>query len=479
MFISRRLLKLIPLFVLLAAALPNVALKPPSAEGQAANPVASLDPIQGMVQIRKADAAETDWRTITQTDLVEQGDWIRTDNVGLALLTFFEGVQSEVLQDTLLRVEEFQATPAADGSTANFQVTLELGVGAMHHQINQVLDPQSRFEMFTPSAFITVRGTNFWTASTWEGESWIKTLDGFVQTNLILPGGQIGNASLIPAGDALNTFPNGTQSGVGPITTLPEYPQAAALAPATCGNGICEAGESGVCNLDCLAVPSCGDAICQADLGEGPANCAQDCVPAFFRWGDTTTTSQPNTVPQTPCTVTAPNGNVEMRVGPGFNRGVRDYLPSNHTYTVLGKATANDGSQWWQISVTGVPEAWVLQTAVIPAGACDQVQDVNAPPIIIAPPPAPPTTVPGVPTATPSPQSISFYADKYLIYYGQCATVGWAVEGIKQVYYENAGVTGHETRMECPYQTTTYHLDVITLDGQTLHYTVTIQVTGG
>ncbi len=479
MFTSRRLLKLIPFLVLLAAALPNVALTPPTAEGQAANPVATLEPVQGMVQIRRADAGENDWQTLTQTDLVSQGDWIRTDNVGLATLTFFEGVQSEVLQDSLLRVEEFQATPAPDGTNANFQVTIELGVGAMHHQINQVLDPQSRFEMFTPSAFITVRGTDFWTASTWEGESWIKTLDGFVQTNLILPGGQIGDASLIPAGDALNTFPDGTQSEVGPITSLPQYPQPAPLAPASCGNGICEAGETGVCNTDCLVLTSCGDAVCQADLGEGPTTCAQDCVPSFFRWGDTTpTTGQTNPVPQTPCEITTPNGNVEMRVGPGFNRGVRDYLPANHTYTVIGKATANDGSLWWQISVMGVPEAWVLQTAVVPAGACDQVPDVNAPPIIIAPPPATYTPVPGQPTATPSPQSISFYADKYVVDYGECATIGWDVEGIKQVYYENQGVTGHETRQECPYQSTTYHLDVITLDGQTLHYTVTIRVLG-
>jgi hypothetical protein len=70
-------------------------------------------------------------------------------------------------------------------------------------------------------------------------------------------------------------------------------------------------------------------------------------------------------------------------------------------------------------------------------------------------------------TVTPSPvvEFINFYADRTTISLGQCVGLHWDVEGIKAVYYQGAGVTGHESRTECPLATTIYTLRVIRMDG--------------
>ena len=39
-------------------------------------------------------------------------------------------------------------------------------------------------------------------------------------------------------------------------------------------------------------------------------------------------------------------------------------------------------------------------------------------------------------------ESILFMADRYVINYGQCVTIYWSVQGIKEVRYEGQGVTG-------------------------------------
>lgn len=76
----------------------------------------------------------------------------------------------------------------------------------------------------------------------------------------------------------------------------------------------------------------------------------------------------------------------------------------------------------------------------------------------------------------PPTERISFYADRYTIIAGECVTIWWEVEGIREVYYQSTGVTGAESRIECPLSTTTYTLTVIRRDGSTVNQTVTITV---
>lgn len=100
----------------------------------------------------------------------------------------------------------------------------------------------------------------------------------------------------------------------------------------------------------------------------------------------------------TNCTVRARQSGVEVHVGPGFNRGIRAYLPMNEDIPVLGKAQDSEGDFWWQVELEGIEQAWVHPDDVTTRGNCNDVRDVNAPPIRTAVPRA---TV--VPTSTVNP----------------------------------------------------------------------------
>ncbi len=76
------------------------------------------------------------------------------------------------------------------------------------------------------------------------------------------------------------------------------------------------------------------------------------------------------------------------------------------------------------------------------------------------------------------PPSISFTADRTTIALGECVTISWNVQNVRTVSYQGQGVVGQGSRTECPAQTTTYNLQVITLDNQVIERQITITVTG-
>lgn len=470
MFTPQRAFKSLTVLTLMILSL--VGLLP--ASGQS-NPVATLDPVQGLVQVRPAGAAVNDWQTITGPVAVSEGDTVRTDNLGLAYLTFFEGVESEILANTQITVGKFEVS---DTATSTYQITLQVAVGDVHNQIDQVLNAGSHYEIYTPAAAITVRGTNFWSSAMPSGEAGVDTLSGLVQVYGIDNNGKLTSPVGVGPNQSLEIDNQGNPGQPGPLEETPQYPPSAPLAPATCGNAICEAGEESTCALDCQTFPSCGDKICQTDLGEGPVTCAVDCVPSFRTFPPIEDSGAP-TVQTTgqQCQVQTDQRNINIRVGPGYNRGIYDFLPPNQPYNVIGENQASDGSNWWQIEYPGAAQAWVDQQDVTATGDCANIGEAAAPPIIFAQPTAAPvaTTAPGQPTPTYAPMSISFYADDYAVYPGGCTTVHWDVEGIKQVYYQNQGVTGHESRHECIRVDTTFTLKVITLDDQTIIKTITIK----
>jgi hypothetical protein len=95
--------------------------------------------------------------------------------------------------------------------------------------------------------------------------------------------------------------------------------------------------------------------------------------------------------------------------------------------------------------------------------------------------PAAPTATP-VPTGTPVP-GISFSVDRTNIKQGECVTFKWKVENVNAVYFyqegqrwPDHGVTGEETRKECPPVMTTYYLRVVLPDNSVEIQQITIQV---
>jgi hypothetical protein len=92
------------------------------------------------------------------------------------------------------------------------------------------------------------------------------------------------------------------------------------------------------------------------------------------------------------CMVGLPVGSVDLqlRVGPGEQRGLLGTMNPDRTYSVIGWANDPDGNPWWQLD-TGETPSWVAQSDVRAVGTCDGVAQVEPPPLVFAPPPVPPT----------------------------------------------------------------------------------------
>jgi hypothetical protein len=243
---------------------------------------ATLDPIQGLVQ-RRGMVSE-DWETIVQRILVDVGDWVQTDGAGLAELTFFDGVLSQILPNSLIQVAE--RTAADNGQ---FQVTLDLLAGQTFNRVDRVLDAESRYSIRTPGALMTVRGTAFWVNVAPDGITTVIVEEGTVEVSDL--GG--GVSSSVGAGESVTVSPEGKFGPVRHNATPPDFPPEAELVSASCGDLRCGIGER--CAADCDLPPHCGDEVCQPDEGESPLTCAKDCVYSgertsylHFYWGGMT-----------------------------------------------------------------------------------------------------------------------------------------------------------------------------------------------
>lgn len=88
-------------------------------------------------------------------------------------------------------------------------------------------------------------------------------------------------------------------------------------------------------------------------------------------------------------------GDVRVRVGPGLNRTSVSFLPANTDFVVQGRSEDDDGTVWFQLDKEeaapgrAINEAWVAADGLMTTGACDNVADASAPPIIPIAPSAP------------------------------------------------------------------------------------------
>jgi Tol biopolymer transport system component len=91
---------------------------------------------------------------------------------------------------------------------------------------------------------------------------------------------------------------------------------------------------------------------------------------------------------------------IEVRVGPGKNRGVFTTLPPYQDIRVIGQAYDDEQVVWWEIDKSQIPggetanSLWVNSDDVLEKGDCPAVVRVEAPPIIPGAPP-PVSTPPG------------------------------------------------------------------------------------
>ncbi len=279
--------------------------------------IASLEPVQGIIQVQTAqddpqDAAS--WHVLTESVPVAEGDRIRTGRGGLAYLTFFEGVEVEIRESSLVVVSTLLLPT---GSDPVFDITVDVLVGSMITDIEAVMDAEDRFEVHTPGATSVVRGTRWWTVVTPVGEAVFAVERGQV---LVIP--HLRREAMPTPSEATTDQP----TSEAPMAAAAPAPTEAELAPGMgvlmdasgtlldteedvqfpaaaveglvslplpgpgCGDGICAADEVTVCPIDCLdrlTLPTCGNGLCETDQGEDLLVCASDCGPwAGDRCGD-------------------------------------------------------------------------------------------------------------------------------------------------------------------------------------------------
>lgn len=94
------------------------------------------------------------WQSTLAQFALAEGDSIRTDDSGQALLTYFTGDETEVGPNTELKIEVMQGEAGGDN-----QIGLDMVVGQITNRIDRTLNSDSSFDVKTPTADAAVRGT--------------------------------------------------------------------------------------------------------------------------------------------------------------------------------------------------------------------------------------------------------------------------------------------------------------------------------
>lgn len=174
-----------------------------------------------------------------------------------------------------------------------------------------------------------------------------------------------------------------------------------------------------------------------------------------------TSTSAPTpTVEPTP----APGGEVvterlNVRSGPGTEYEVVDQVTEGTRFNVLAKCTNARDELWLMIDVTpDEQQRWV-------SGSTRYVSHWNTDNLICVKAPRPVTDP-------------HFRADQMTIRAGECTTLRWDVEGIREVYLDGHGQVGHASTLVCPTQAQTFTLKIVERDGREILHPLTITVSG-
>jgi len=163
---------------------------------QAAASSSSLEVLDGVVAVSRDGTQFTEGR---DGDLLQQGDVVRTGDDSHAVLTFFDGSTIEVEPNSQIVVEALTATPSGD-----IVMKLRQDFGRTWHVVSRALTPNSKYEVDTPTATASVRGTAFLVTVAPSGRSNFQTTDGHVAATA---GGK--EVSVLP-GFETNVDPGGT-----------------------------------------------------------------------------------------------------------------------------------------------------------------------------------------------------------------------------------------------------------------------------
>lgn len=193
---------LVCLILFLASFLP--ASGPVSAQEEL---VASLEVLSPGVEVQRIDTVN--WVAIKVETLVGEGDKIRTGISGKARITFFEdGTATELEPNTEYHITTFR------GTDKQFTLSVEVLIGITQQQVGRLLDAGSSYEVVTPGARMTVRGTDFALRVEDTGRSSVLTADGLVAAS------NPTQQAEVPPGYGLRAVTGKPLSDVVPATTF-------------------------------------------------------------------------------------------------------------------------------------------------------------------------------------------------------------------------------------------------------------------
>jgi len=115
------------------------------------------------------------WQTGADGMTLEVGSRVRTKDDSQAMLTFFEGTTIKLQPGTDIEIEKVKGSD--DKST---EIVLKQWLGKTWSRVVKKIDPGSRYEIKTPSAYALVRGTMFETEVDKSGTTEVRTTEGLV-----------------------------------------------------------------------------------------------------------------------------------------------------------------------------------------------------------------------------------------------------------------------------------------------------------
>ncbi len=160
---------------------------------------ATLHVLEGTVDVRTAGAAAfheaDDGEALYQGDTVDAG-------AGRAEVAYFEGSVTRLDRQTVFTLEEL-ASVGRGGKV----ITARQSGGKTFSRVVKLSGSESRFDVATPTATASVRGTGFVTRHLLDGTSLVWVLEGLVQV------GHGGSQTPVSAGQGLAVASNGSTSG--------------------------------------------------------------------------------------------------------------------------------------------------------------------------------------------------------------------------------------------------------------------------
>jgi hypothetical protein len=135
---------------------------------------ASLTPVGGLVQY--LPAGKSDWQTVNQVTLINEGDQIRTGEGGIAKLNVVTGTQVDIFPSTIVALNTLSL--GSDNSGMKFNMLQLQGMTQVN--VSQTIKAGDSLSVSTPTFTANIRGTKFTTGVASDGSAIAFTEEGTI-----------------------------------------------------------------------------------------------------------------------------------------------------------------------------------------------------------------------------------------------------------------------------------------------------------